>query len=480
MPTDQNKRIAIIGGGISGLAAVHRIVQQGKNVTPVLFEAQDRLGGVIETERRDGFLIEQSADMFTTQEPDAIELCEEIGLADDLISTNQQNRRAFVCFRGKLQPVPPGFVLMSPTQLGSIWKTKLLSPAGKARLCLERFVKRRSDPSDESLQSFAERRFGKQVFQRLIQPLIGGIYTADPSKLSMQATMKQFVDSEREFGSLIAAVLKQKASQKEATASSGARYGKFVAPREGMGQLIDAIADRIPRESIRLNRPVRSMLKAEGGKWRLALDDDEQLFDAVILAVPAHLAAKLLADVNGDLSAALTGIPYASAAIVVQAFPRERVGHPLDGFGFVVPQIENRKILACSFSSVKFDRRAPAGYVLLRTFVGGALQPELLDLSDEALLRLVEDELQPLLSIHGKATFIQVRRWQDAMPQYHVGHLETVRRIEDLVLRDANLTLAGNAFHGVGIPACIRSGRAAADRIINGLSANAAEQSRRS
>lgn len=468
MPTDQNKRIAIIGGGISGLAAVHRIVQQNKNVTPVLFEAQDRLGGVIETERRDGFLIEQSADMFTTQEPDAIELCEEIGIADELISTNQKHRRAFVCFRGKLHPVPPGFVLMSPTRLGSIWKTKLLSMSGKARLCCERFTKRRTDMSDESLQSFAERRFGKQAFERLIQPLIGGIYTADPSKLSMQATMKQFVDSEREFGSLISAVLKQR-NQQEAATSSGARYGKFVAPRGGMRELISAITHRIPPENIRLNQPVVSMLKADGGRWKILFEDDEQLFDAVILAVPAHRAAKLLADVNGELSTALASIPYASAAIVIHAFPREQVGHPLDGFGFVVPQIENRKILACSFSSVKFDQRAPANFVLLRTFVGGALQPELLDSSDEDLIQLVEDELQPLLSIQGKAAFSQVRRWQNAMPQYHVGHLETVRRIEDQVGRLNNVALAGNAYHGVGIPACIRSSRAAADRILDSL-----------
>lgn len=463
------RSIAVIGGGISGLATAYRLLRREPAARIVVFESASRLGGVLHTQVRDGFLLERSADMFTSKLPQALALCRELGIDGELISTDAENRRAFIVHRGRLVEVPEGFALMQPNRIGSVLRTSLLSWRAKLRLFGERWVRPRNRPGeplrDESLADFARRRLGVEVYERLVQPLIGGIYTADPEQLSMLATMPQFLEMERAFGSLTRAALAQKQDRSEQRAS-GARYDVFLAPKGGMQRIIEALAEALNPQRIRLNSPVSQLRRTSAG-WELELPSGREAFDSVVVALPANRASRLLQTAAPQLAAALGEIPYAGVAIAVMAFAREQIRHPLDGFGFVVPTVERRRILAGSFSSVKFAGRAPAGYRLLRTFVGGALQPELAELDDAPLTQLVLEELDSLLGIQGQPQFTEIVRWQNAMPQYHLGHRERVARIEQLAGTLPRFQLAGNAYRGVGVPQCIASGDRAAEALLS-------------
>lgn len=464
---DPPRRVVVVGGGITGLAAAHRLLELDATLDVLLLEASGRLGGVLQTERRNGFLVERSADMFTTRDPWALELCRRIGLEKELIETRAEHRRAFVVRQGRLIPVPAGFSLMTPTRLWPLVTTPLLSWRGKLRLAGEYFVAARREEGDESLADFARRRLGNEVFRWLIQPVVGGIYTADPERLSMAATMRQFVEMERRHGGLIRGVQRQ-AGKRDMRAASGARYGMFVAPRDGMSRLIEAIAERLPADTVRLGRAVQQIEPGSEGGWRLSLQGGEPLeADALILATPAPVAARLLDPVHAELAGEVRGIPHAGAAVVVRGYRRDQLDHPADGFGFVVPLAEGRRILAGSFASVKFAGRAAEEHLLLRTFVGGACQPELLQLSDAQIERLVDEELGQLLGARGRPLFSEVVRWENTMPQYHVGHLDRVRRIEAHVESLPGLELCGNAYRGVGIPFCVHDGERAAESLLN-------------
>lgn len=479
-PPSSSRRIAVIGGGITGLAAAHRVLELVPAAQVTLFEASGRLGGVLHTERRDGYLIERSADMFTTRETWALGLCRRVGIEGELIETNVKHRRAFVVYKGKLVPVPEGFTLMSPAKVWPVVTTELLSPLGKIRLAWEYFTPKKKDEADESLESFVVRRFGREAFDRLIQPLIGGIYTADPARLSMQATLPQFVEMERKGGSLIAGVRGQRAvgrgqaeeSRQKAGGSrqseGGARYGLFLTPRDGMQRLVDAIAGKLPAGTVRLGTKVETIERLPQGGWTVyVLHQPPEEFDAIILAAPAPVSGKLLETIDSQLARLVQSIPQAGCNVALLGYRREQIDHPLDGFGFVVPKIENRRIIAGSFSSIKFQGRAPEGKVLLRVFIGGALQPELLAVSDDETCRVVIQELRELLGINGEPEFCDIAHWHGATPQYHVGHLEKVRQIEERVAAIPGLAVAGNSFRGVGIPFCIRDGEEAARRILN-------------
>jgi oxygen-dependent protoporphyrinogen oxidase len=464
-------RIAIIGGGISGLAAAHRLRELLPNSDLSLFEASDRLGGVLETIERDGFLIERSADNFLTAPPAALELCRRLGMEDELVTTDESRRRAFVVRNGQLVPIPEGFYLMSPRKLLPLLRSPLLSVFGKLRLLAEPLIPRgpigvaqHDLTTDESVASFARRRLGREVFERFVQPLVAGIYTADPEKLSMAATMPQFVEMERSYSSLLRATLRRTDTDKSA---SGARYGLFLAPKHGLQSLVTQLVDSLPRGAIHLNTSI-PRVDRQDGKWRLS-SDPNSTFDALVVAVPAYAAAELLEHTQPDIAAELAAIEYAGCAVVSLGFQRRQIGHALDGFGFVVPQTENRRIIAGSFASLKYPGRAPESDVLIRVFIGGALQAELLDLPDTELRRIAHDELAELLQITGMPLVADIARWPRSMPQYHVGHLARLDRIEQLAAGVPTLALAGNAYRGVGIPQCIASGEAAAERMSKAL-----------
>jgi len=487
------KRVAVIGAGASGLAAAHRLIELSNKepgkLDVTLFEASDSPGGVARTRKIGEYLVETGPDMFITNQPAAVNLSQRIGLSDELIPTETAHRGSLVLRNGKPVRVPEGFMLISPAKVWPVLTSSIFSPLGKLRMGLEYLLPRRKEQTDETLASFVKRRFGKEAFDRLIQPMVGGIYTADPEKLSLQATLPRFIEMEREHRSLIVASRKQAAVRESDAESggSGARYGLFTAPRGGISDLFSRLLEVVQQEAtVKFGEPVTAVSLTESGSYEVKAQSGEQLnFDGVVIALPSFHAASVLtsgasdipdaqsSDSIRELTGLLNSIEYSSAAVVVSGHQLGDIEHPLDAFGLVIPAIENRKVLAISFTSRKFPGRAPEGRVLLRTFVGGALQPEMLDQSDEEILNAVRAELQSILGVSGEPDFMEVCRYERSMPQYHVGHCERVARIRELVAGHTGLELAGNAYSGVGIPDCILSGESAAERLAEQLATGA-------
>ncbi len=474
-------RVVVIGAGLTGLAAAHRLVTHASTsrrpLEVVVLDAKDRIGGAIWTKSVDGFTLEGGADSFITNKPWASSLCQELGLGDQLIGTDDRHRRSFVVRNGRLLPVPEGFVLMAPAKLGPLLASPILSVRGKARLLLDLVIPRKSDDSDESLASFVRRRLGREALDRLVQPLVGGIYTADPNELSLKATLPQFPLMERTHGSLILGARRQARTAKAADRSaSGARYGLFASLASGMGTLPRTLAAALPPRTIRTSTAVRRISRSGVNQhWRIELLDGPSIeANGVILTTEAHASARLIDGFDPDLAQGLRSIPYASSVIATVGYRRDQVAHPLNGFGAVIPTIEGRSILAMSFLSVKFPTRAPSDSVLIRVFVGGATQPDLFDLDDNEIKTLVQRELGSLLGAKGEPVLVDVGRHPRAMPQYTLGHLDRVATIQRRASRYAGLVLAGNAFGGVGIPDCIRSGQDAASSMFQAMADPAA------
>ena len=466
--------IAVIGGGMSGLAAAHRFAERKPDWSVTLFDGSDQLGGVLRTHFQEGYLLEQAADNFLRgpTAPWAENLCQRIGFSDQLISTNQKFRGAKVCWRGKLYPVPAGFQLMAPSRLTPLLTSGLLSPWGKLRLICEPLIREPRDAGEESLAEFATRRLGREAFQRLVEPLVAGIYTADPAHLSVQAALPQMVELVREHGSLYRGMQHRKKQSSQSSKTRGARYSLFVAPKRGMSSLVEAIESRLKQTSIRTHCAVKEITAADQDRWHVVTETTRELFDGVVAATPTRISAKIFKRTLPQLSQNLQAISSASSAVVCVAYRKQEIGRPLNAFGCVVPSQENRQILAISCPSLKFPGRAPEGLELFRVFVGGALQPELLEQSDEQLVTLVQQQLQELLKVKSPPLFQRVFRWREAMPQYVVGHRERIRCIDRSVPESGTLQLAGNGFTGVGIPQCVQQGETAAERLIQALSAS--------
>ena len=472
----QTKRIVIIGGGITGLSAAYRLSELSSErncpLDVTLIEARDRLGGVIHTIKHDGFLIDSGPDNFVTAKPWALALAGRLGLESELLSTNEAHRRALVVRRSKLMPIPEGFLLMAPTKFMPLITSRLFSLPGKLRMAIELFLPAREENEDESLASFVTRRFGGEALDRVVQPLISGIYTARPERLSLRATMPRFLDLEAKYGSVIKGMRSE--GKRYKAKGSGARYGMFVTFRDGLQTLVNALRDHLNHVSFRLNEPVARVHKKAGGAaipcWNVELDHGESVeADGIIISGPSRHAAGLLTGVDTELAEQLSTIQYASSAVVHFAYRRERVAHPLDAFGFVVPISERRNIIAASFSSIKYAGRAPRGYVLLRAFMGGALHPEMMQRDDKGLIMAARRDLDNLLGITTAPHFALVHRWPQSMAQYDVGHLERVAAIRRRISEHKGLQLGGNGFEGVGIPDCVRAGERAAEELLESL-----------
>ena len=458
-------RLVVVGGGIAGLTAAHRAVEISRERETALeltvLEARDRLGGTIETEHAGGFLVETGPDSFLSEKPWGLALCRRIGLESRLVGTDDRFRRVFVWFGKRLHPVPDGFQLLAPTRLTPFVTSSLFSWPGKLRMALD-VILPRGGGGDESLGAFVRRRLGREALERIAQPLVAGIYTADPDELSLLATMPRFVELERRERSLIVGLWK--ASRKAPAAStSGARWSLFVSLAGGMGELIAALASRLPSDAVRLKHRVGGT-ERRGVQWRVTTEEAGAIdADAVIVATETHAASRLLRYVDPPLATLLEMIPYASSATVSLGYRRADVAHPLDGFGFVVPRAEHRDLLACTFSSVKYPGRAPERHVLIRCFVGGALNAAALERSDDEIVERVRRELGEALGITAAPMLTRVARHPASMPQYAVGHVTTVETIERRLAAIPGLLLAGGGYRGVGIADCVRSGEAAAD-----------------
>lgn len=477
-----SKHVIVIGGGISGLAAAHRLTELSRagplELKVTLLEASDRLGGVIATEHTDDLLLELGPDSYITDKPAALRLCERLGLNDRLITPQHAHGlKLYTVHRGRLEPLPEGFLLMAPTRVGSVLRSPLFSWGGKLRMGLEPFIPRRSGDGDESLASFVRRRLGREVLERVAQPLIGGIYASDPEHLSLAATMPRFPEMERNHGSVILGSRQAQKRRAQSTSETGARWSLFVSIDGGMEVLVQSIEGTLGPGVVRLGETVRELSwNAEARRWRVAIEragSDQGSggleADAVICTLPAGIAAKTLTTLDPELAKELNAIPFSSTATVNLAYRRGDVAHPLDGYGFVVPHVEARKIMACTFSSVKYAGRAPEDITLLRCFAGGALQPYLLDQPDESLEAQVHDDLGALLGISGEPILRRATRYPDCMPQYNVGHLARLERIDSELKHFPTLALAGKSYRGVGIADCIASGETAAETIVEKL-----------
>ena len=492
MNNPRSQHVVVIGGGLAGLAAAEALLNEPpkdaragrdgiRRVT--LIEPSGRVGGVVDTVRRDGWLVERSADSFLAVRPEGVALVERVGLAGELIGVDPRVRRALILHHGRTQAVPPGFRLIAPGLMKGILTTPLLSPLGRLRLLYERFVPVRDrSVTDESLEQFAVRRLGREAFEQLVQPLAAGIWTADPARLSMAAACPEFFAMEIRDGSLWAGEQKRGRAATGAPQAAGARYGHFLTLASGMETLPRRLADQLAARGVQFTTASATGLQQRPDHvWEVSLsavvrgnvESGKEIAgavslpatleaDAVVLAVPSGAAAELLRSADPTLAMGLAGIEYAGSAVVSLGFAREDVAHPLDAAGVVIPRREGRRILAVSFSSQKFPGRAPEGSVLMRTFVGGALDPETAALDDGQLLPLVLAELRDVLGVRGTPRLVQIDRWRGAMPQYTVGHADRVATIQRLVASHRGLALAGAAYEGVGIPQVIASGQAAA------------------
>lgn len=464
-------QVVIIGGGISGLATAYFLQEQARTCnTPIditLIERSAAFGGKIVSERNAGFVIEAGPDSFITQKPAAVELCNALGLGDQLVGTNDAMRNTFIWSRGRLRKLPDGVMLLVPTKLGPFLRSSLISWPGKLRMALDVVIPPRQDDGDASLAQFVRRRLGAEALDKLAEPLIAGIYVGDAERLSLKSTFPRFLELERAHGSLIRGMHSQR--RRVAPSNGAAPLPLFMTLRGGLGVLVDALVARLQHAGAHLLQGrVQKVVREQDG-YTLRMEDGVGLrADTIIFATPAHGSAQLVEGIDPELATALRQIPYVSSATVSLGFRRAELGHALDGFGFVVPRSERRKLRACTWSSSKFPHRAAAGYALVRGFVGGPHAENLLDQDDDALIELVRGELRVMMGITAAPVLARVFRWPRANPQYEVGHHERVTTIERLVARHPGMHMVGSAYHGVGIPDCIQGGARVAAKVLGG------------
>jgi oxygen-dependent protoporphyrinogen oxidase len=460
-------RIAIVGGGIAGLAAAFRLTRLDSSLRITVIEAESRLGGKIKTDQIDGYTIEGGPDSFLSYKPRGIGLCRELGIEDQLQGVTESTRRSFVLRHGKLYDLPEGLTGLIPTKLGPMAKTRLISPLGKLRMAADYALPARIVDADETLAGFIERRLGRQVYENLVEPLMAGIYAGDGRQLSLAATFPQLRQGELDYGGLIKGVL---AGRRNAPQADTPRPSPFLSPIDGMGAIVAALENHLRENNVEiiLNRKVER-LSREGSFQLQTAGQTDFTADAVILATPSHVSAILLRDLLPAASSKLDQIPHVSTATVALGFESDTLGRQLDGHGYVIPRIEGRQALACTWVSSKWTHRAPPDKTLVRVFIGRAGQENVLERDDAGLIEIAREELQQTLGISAMPELTLVNRWPLGMPQYTLGHPDRIAAIDRNVQSILALALAGNAFGGVGIPDCIASGETAAESVVRSL-----------
>jgi oxygen-dependent protoporphyrinogen oxidase len=454
----------VVGGGISGLAVAYELHKRG--VPFRLLEQRNRLGGVILNEHVDGYTIDAGPDALLVQKPDGIALCQELGLGDRLVPTRPP-RLAYVQRGGQLHALPVGSVLGFPTAFGPLLTTRLFTWTGKMRMAAEVLVPPRRDDRDESIGDFVTRRFGEEATDYIAEPLLAGIHAGDVSRLSIRALFPRLSDAERKYGSLIRGF-----RHPPQTARAESRDGAFKSLPGGLSEIVDALSKRLPPGSVCVGTPVsRIAWQADRACFRIETGSAPAIETrSLVLATPAYLTGDLVRNVDADFARLCRDVPYASTATIAMAFRRDVVVHPLNGSGFVVPRAERTGILAASWLSSKWPNRAPGDRVLLRTFVGGARDPQSLERSDPELVSLSLQALAPILGISGEPLLSRVYRWERATPQYEVGHLDRLTAIQRALDAVPGLFVTGSGFRGVGIPDCVADARATGTQVAQFLS----------
>jgi protoporphyrinogen/coproporphyrinogen III oxidase len=471
------KKIVIIGGGIAGLAAAHRLqeeISNGSKLQCIVLEASEQFGGKIATERFDGFVIERGPDSFISQKPAAIELCKKLGLGDRLVGTNQEQTKTYVYTGKKLVTMPDGLSLMIPTKFLPFALTPLFSLPGKARMALDLIIPKKRGNGDESLASFVRRRMGEEALRKMAEPMLAGIYASDPETMSIHSTFPMFVQTEKKYRSLILGMLARKRQmlmQKPSQPKPGNNhqpFSLFMTLKNGLGEMVDAVIEKSPDVSFRTNARVSEVTaKKDATAWQVVLEDGETIdADGVIFATPAKLSASFLQPIAPKVAQLLNQIKYVSTATATLAYRREEFSHPLNGFGFVVPRTEGRKILACTWTSSKFPHRTPEGYVMLRCFVGGAMNEDLAEQDEEAIATMVKKELADLMGIHQEPEICKVFHNKKSNVQYRVGHAGLIDSVQKELQAFSGLFLTGSAYTGIGIPDCIQNGTRTAESAI--------------
>lgn len=454
--------VAVVGGGITGLAAMHRACElfraRGRVPPVVLLESSERLGGQIWTESDGARLIEGGPDSFLVDKPAAVALCERLGLGGELVRLDASGHGTRILHRGRLHRTPPGFVMVAPTRLRSLASSTLFSLRGKLRMALEPLLPARTARADESLASFVARRFGREVLDRVAEPVLASLFMGDARRLSLNAVLPRLAEMERVHGSVTRGI------RRGMGAAAGRPHGNaggFAYLAGGMLRLVERILERSPEATVRTDAVIRA-IHGDEGSWRIRLRDSADVVaDALVLACPAEAVSVWLEGVDHRLSAGLARLAYVSCATVNLSYRRSDVGRPLDGLGFFVPRTEGRRILAASFASVKFVGRAPADEALVRCFLGGALHPQLEDVHEHELCRIAHEELAPVLGIRGRPVAARAVRFPRSMPQYEVGFPERLRALLHRIDAHPGLFLAGSTVGAVGLPDCIRSGETA-------------------
>jgi len=460
---DAHTPVAIVGGGITGLAAALRLTEAG--VPFVLIESAERLGGKIATERIDGFVIEGGPDCLLAAKPAGVAFCRTLGLLDRLRGTNPAFRRTFVQRRGRLHELPEGLTGLVPSRITPLLATQLLSPLARLRAGLEAIVPARRVGGEESIAAFVTRRFGREAYDWLVEPLLSGIYAGDGERLSLAATFPQLVELERTQGSVVRSMLRRRL--RGGKTGGGVPTG-FVTPAGGLGELVEAAAQRLPAGSVRVGLGVEALTVHDDGYTVRLADGDRFTTSAVILTTPAFASAKVLRILDPVLARELEAVPFVSTATVSLAFPAAAipVGRRLSGYGYVSPRAEGSPVVACTWTSNKFPDRVPADGVLIRFFIGREGQEEIVFQPDATLVGLARAELARLFGITGEPRLSRVFRWERGMPQYVIGHEQRIERITRLVGRHPGLHLAGASYTGVGIPDCIAAGQRSVDALL--------------
>jgi oxygen-dependent protoporphyrinogen oxidase len=470
-------KVIVIGGGIAGLSAGYylqkKACQDRMELDLSVLEAGPAWGGKITTDRHDGFVIEGGPDTFLATKPAGVALCRELGLEERLHGTNPNQRNTYVLHQGQLEPLPDGLTMMIPTRFGPMIRTGLLSWSAKARMGLDFFLPPQPLNGDESLGAFLSRRLGRDAYERLIEPLMSGIYAGDGDKLSLQSTFPYLRDLELEYGGLVkgALAMRRKRAQSGRAKRKGSR-SIFLTPRSGLAEIIEALVGYLTDAGahLRTQAAVKRVAEFDRG-YRIELESGEVLqADGLILATPAYVSGELLSGIDPQLGQNLQDIPYVSTATISLAYRESDLPRPLDGYGYVIPRREGRRALACTWTSTKFPHRAPEGYALLRVFAGRAGQEEDMPQDEAGLLEVALEELLLTLGITAQPIYERVYYWDRAMPQYNLGHPQRLERIDTAIEKLPALALAGNGYRGIGIPDCIHSGEVAAAQVLDQLS----------